>query len=75
MKIDGTDVSGTLDLIIRDEFGQEKVWDVKSASEWAFKFKYTGYGGYEKIRKMIRLDTSCKVICMEKQLGCRLVVG
>ena len=51
LNIDGTNVSGTLDLIIRDEFGQDKVWDVKSASEWAYKFKYTGYGGYEKIKE------------------------
>ena len=51
LNIDGTDVSGTLDLIIRDEFGQDKVWDIKSASEWAYKFKYTGYGGYEKIKE------------------------
>ena len=51
LNIDGTNVSGTLDLIIRDEFGQDKVWDIKSASEWAYKFKYTGYGGYEKIKE------------------------
>ena len=51
LNIGGTNVSGTLDLIIRDEFGQDKVWDVKSASEWAYKFKYTGYGGYEKIKE------------------------
>lgn len=51
LNIGGTNVSGTLDLIIRDEFGQDKVWDIKSASEWAYKFKYTGYGGYEKIKE------------------------
>jgi len=47
----GHEVTGTLDLILRDEMGIEKVWDVKSASEWAFKFKYTGYGGYDKIKE------------------------
>jgi len=51
VKIGDTEVTGTLDLIIRDELGQEKVWDVKSASEWAFKFKYTGFGGYDKIKE------------------------
>ena len=51
LNINGSEVTGTLDLIIRDETGQEKVWDIKSASEWAFKFKYTGYGGYEKIKE------------------------
>ena len=51
VKIGDTKVTGTLDLIIRDELGQEKVWDVKSASEWAFKFKYTGFGGYDKIKE------------------------
>jgi hypothetical protein len=51
LNIGGTEVSGTLDLILRDESGQDKVWDVKSASEWAFKFKYTGFGGYDKIKE------------------------
>ncbi len=51
LDIGGTKVSGTLDLILRDESGQDKVWDVKSASEWAFKFKYTGFGGYDKIKE------------------------
>lgn len=51
LKIGDTKVTGTLDLILRDELGQEKVWDIKSASEWAFKFKYTGFGGYEKIKE------------------------
>ena len=51
LTIDGHRCKWHVDLIIRDEFGQEKVWDVKSASEWAFKFKYTGYGGYEKIKE------------------------
>jgi len=51
LNIDGVEVTGTLDLIIRDELGQEKVWDIKSASDWAFKYKYTGYGGYDKIKE------------------------
>jgi len=51
LNIEGTEVTGTLDLIIRDELGQEKVWDIKSASDWAFKYKYTGYGGYSKIKE------------------------
>ncbi len=51
LTIGGSEVTGTLDLIIRDETGQEKVWDIKSASEWAYKFKYTGYGGYDKIKE------------------------
>ena len=50
LNIAGQTVNGTLDLILRDEMGIDKVWDVKSASEWAFKFKYTGYGGYDKIK-------------------------
>ena len=51
LDIGGHTVTGTLDLILRDEMGIEKVWDVKSASEWAFKFKYTGFGGYDKIKE------------------------
>ena len=51
LDIGGHTVTGTLDLILRDEMGVEKVWDVKSASEWAFKFKYTGFGGYDKIKE------------------------
>ena len=51
LTIAGHEVTGTLDLILRDEMGIEKVWDVKSASEWAFKFKYTGFGGYDKIKE------------------------
>lgn len=51
LNIGGTEVSGTLDLILRDESGQDKVWDIKSASEWAFRFKYTGFGGYDKIKE------------------------
>ena len=51
LEIAGHKVQGTLDLILKDEMGVDKVWDVKSASEWAFKFKYTGYGGYDKIKE------------------------
>jgi hypothetical protein len=51
LEIAGQKITGTLDLIVRDETGTDKVWDVKSASEWAFKFKYTGYGGYDKIKE------------------------
>ena len=51
LEIAGKKITGTLDLIVRDETGTDKVWDVKSASEWAYKFKYTGYGGYDKIKE------------------------
>ena len=42
LDIAGHKIKGTLDVILRDELGVEKVWDIKSASEWAFKYKYTG---------------------------------
>jgi hypothetical protein len=51
LEIAGQKITGTLDLIVRDETGTDKVWDVKSASEWAYKFKYTGFGGYDKIKE------------------------
>ena len=51
LTIDGVLVKGTLDVIIRDELGQEKVWDVKSASDWAYKYKFTGMGGYDKLKE------------------------
>ena len=38
-------------MILRDELGVEKVWDIKSASEWAYKYKFTGAGGYEAIKR------------------------
>ena len=44
-------VKGTLDVIIEDELGDKKVWDIKSASEWAFTYKYTGIGGYDRIKE------------------------
>ena len=50
LEIAGHTIKGTLDVILRDEFGEEKVWDIKSASEWAFKYKYTGAGGYDAIK-------------------------
>ena len=43
-------IRGTLDVIIRDETGTEKVWDIKSASDWAFKNKFTGFGGYDSLK-------------------------
>ena len=51
LEIAGHKIKGTLDVILRDELGEEKVWDIKSASEWAFKYKYTGAGGYDAIKR------------------------
>ena len=51
LEIAGHKIKGTLDVILRDELGEEKVWDIKSASEWAYKYKYTGAGGYEAIKR------------------------
>ena len=51
LEIAGHKIRGTLDVIIRDEAGVEKVWDIKSASDWAFKNKFTNYGGYEKMKE------------------------
>ena len=50
LDLSGVRVSGTLDVILRDETGQEKVWDIKSASDYAFKQKFTGFEGYEGIK-------------------------
>ena len=47
LELAGHKIKGTLDVILRDEAGVEKVWDIKSASDWAFKNKYRG--GYEKL--------------------------
>ena len=44
-------VKGTLDVIIKDEMGVDKVWDVKSASDWSFNYKFTGMGGYDKLKE------------------------
>jgi hypothetical protein len=43
-------LKGTLDVIIRGTDGVERVWDIKSASDWAFKNKFTGSGGYEHMK-------------------------
>ena len=51
LDLDGVTVKGTLDVIIRDESGVEKVWDIKSASDYAYKSKFTGFEGYEGIKK------------------------
>ena len=46
LEIAGHTVLGTLDVII-EENGETNVWDIKSASDWAFKNKYAQ--GYEKL--------------------------
>lgn len=50
LKLGDHTIRGTLDVIIRDETGTEKVWDIKSASDWAFKNKFTGFGGYDSLK-------------------------
>ena len=50
LEIEGVVVKGTLDVIIRGTDDVERVWDIKSASDWAFKYKFTGSGGYEHIK-------------------------
>ena len=50
LKLGEHTIKGTLDVIIRDETGTEKVWDIKSASDWAFKNKFTGFGGYDSLK-------------------------
>jgi len=42
-------IKGTLDLIMDDGTGP-KVWDIKSASDFAFNHKFGSFGGYEKIK-------------------------
>tara|TARA_E500000318_G_scaffold90462_1_gene88381 strand:- start:1014 stop:1898 length:885 start_codon:yes stop_codon:yes gene_type:complete len=42
-------IKGTLDVVLEDETGTKKVWDIKSASEWAFRYKYKA--GYEKMKE------------------------
>jgi len=49
LEIDGSKIKGTLDVILEDEMGVQKVWDIKSASEWSFRQKYGG--GYEKMKE------------------------
>ena len=50
LKLADITVKGTLDVVIRGNDGVERVWDIKSASDWAFKNKFTGMGGYEHIK-------------------------
>lgn len=50
LELEGITIKGTLDVIIRDRSGKEQVWDIKSASDWAFKNKFTGFGGYEHMK-------------------------
>jgi len=50
LDIAGVNLKGTLDVIIRGTDGVERVWDIKSASDWAFKNKFTGRGGYDHIK-------------------------
>jgi len=47
LELAGHTIKGTLDLILRDSMGVDRVWDIKSASDWAYKNKWAG--GYEKI--------------------------
>ena len=44
--IGGEDIKGTLDVKI-----DNKVWDIKSASPYAFTNKFGNYGGYNKIKE------------------------
>ena len=43
-------IRGTLDAILDDGTGP-KVWDIKSASDFAFNHKFGNFGGYEAIKK------------------------
>lgn len=43
-------IRGTLDAILDDGTGP-KVWDIKSASDFAFNHKFGSFGGYEAIKK------------------------
>lgn len=36
-------IGGTLDVVIRTSDGVESVWDIKSASKWAFENKFTSF--------------------------------
>jgi hypothetical protein len=45
----GEDVKGTLDIILDD--GEQKVWDIKSTSPWAYENKFSGRGGYAVIKE------------------------
>ena len=46
LKLGDNKVSGTLDLIV-----DGKVWDIKSASPYAFEHKFGDMGGYKKIKE------------------------
>ena len=43
INLDDTDINGTLDIIIDD-----KVYDIKSASPYAFQNKFGKFGGYSR---------------------------
>lgn len=49
LELDGEKIRGTLDVILEDDTGVKKVWDIKSASEWSFKYKFGG--GYDKLKE------------------------
>ena len=61
LEIEGVVVKGTLDVIIRGDDGKERVWDIKSASDWAYKNKFTGEVATNTSKMMTRSGTSCKV--------------
>lgn len=44
LKIGKHTIAGTYDVEIYD-----KIWDIKSASDWAFKYKFSESGGFTKI--------------------------
>ena len=46
INLDDTDINGTLDVIIDD-----KVYDIKSASPYAFQNKFGKFGGYSKVKE------------------------
>jgi hypothetical protein len=46
LKLGKNEVSGTLDIVI-----DGKVWDIKSASPYAFEHKFGEMGGYNKIKE------------------------
>jgi hypothetical protein len=49
LNLAGEKVKGTLDLVMDD--GTEKVWDIKSTSQWSFDNKFAGRGGYDAIKE------------------------
>ena len=46
INLDDTDINGTLDVVIDD-----KVYDIKSASPYAFQNKFGKFGGYAKVKE------------------------